>query len=118
MNAPTVADWRTLGAFRGCDAHERQHGISYQAVMESTGPNAAIAALGAAEKAGMRCKYDEWDDHPDAHRDCYAVLDICDQDGDIVADRCIPTREVFDWWIKTVELRVNSTECPAREDER
>lgn len=106
---PTVADWRSLGAFRGCDAHQRQHGISFEAVMESAGPGAVAAALEAADRAGMRCTLDDWDDSD--HRHCYAVLDICDAEGDIVADRCIPTREVFDWWVALVELRVNASDC-------
>lgn len=42
---------------------------------------------------------------------CYAVLDLYDEDGSIVADFCIPTRRRFQWWYRKVGWRV---ETPSR----
>lgn len=37
---------------------------------------------------------------------CYAVLDLYDDDGAIIADRCIPTARGFRWWYRKVGWRV------------
>lgn len=107
-------DWYTLGAFRGCDAHDREHGINYAATMETYGPASVLAALTAADREGMFCSLSVWDDEPDPpdHRHCFATLDIRNADGDIVEDRCIPVRDVFDWWVGAVELRADMSDCP------
>lgn len=38
--------------------------------------------------------------------DCYAVLDLYDDNGCIIADACIPTRRAFGWWYRKVGWRV------------
>lgn len=38
--------------------------------------------------------------------DCYAVLDLYDDDITIIADACIPTRRAFQWWYRKVGWRV------------
>lgn len=98
--------WHTLGAFRGCDAHWSEHGINYTAVTEAHGPDAVAAMIAAGDRAGMLC--------PPGPHDCpgYAALDIRGADGEIIDDRCIPTREAFDWWVRAVELRVDMSDCP------
>lgn len=105
-----MAEAHTLGAFRGCDAHGREHGINYEAVMEWTGLAAVDQVLQVAEREGIWCALRDDDDYD--HRGCYAVLDVCDDIGDIIDDRCIPTPEAFAWWVRTVELRCNSSDCP------
>jgi hypothetical protein len=102
----------TLGAFRGCDAHDRHHGISYTAITEASGPDVVAAMIAAGDRAAMLCPVDrETVRHP-GHGECYAVLDIRNYDGDVVNDRCIPTREAFDWWERAIELRCESSDCP------
>lgn len=103
----------TLGAFRGCDAHDREHGINYAAVMEWTGPAAIERILQVAEREGIWCALRDDDGY--SHQHCYATLDIRSEDGDILADQCIPTREAFDWWVRAVELRADMSDCPADE---
>lgn len=99
-----------LGAFRGCDAHARHHGIRYVAVMEWTGADAVEAAL----RGGVRARTL----HP-ATRDCgpdhYAVLDGLDEEGDNIATWCIPDRAAWEWWVRAVELRAVSSGCPVEE---
>lgn len=99
----------SFSAFRGCDAHSHEHGISYAAVMEWDGPDAVERILRAADDAGMWCALLDEDD---THQHCYATLDLRDADGDIVGDRCITTRAAFDWWVRAVELRVDMSDCP------
>lgn len=102
-----------LGAFRGCDAHDREHGINYVAVTETHGPDAVAAMIGAGDRAGTLCP--SGPQH--TGRECYAALDIRNRDGDIIGDRCIPTRDAFTWWVRAVELRVNMADCPVDEPE-
>ncbi|HEY9418137.1 MAG TPA: hypothetical protein VIQ30_25535 [Pseudonocardia sp.] len=105
----------TLGAFRGCDAHEREHGINYAAVMEWTGPAAVDRILRAAEDEGIWCALRDDDDYD--HQHCYATLDVRSEDGDILDDLCIPTGEAFAWWTRAVELRADMADCPVDEPE-
>lgn len=110
MSVNDISHWYTLGAFRGCDAHDREHGINYAAVMEWTGPAAVDQVLQVAEREGIWCGLREDDDY--RHEHCYATLNYRDADGDIIGDQCIPTREAFDWWVRAVELRCDSSDCP------
>lgn len=41
-----------------------------------------------------------------ADDDCYAVLDLYDDDGSIIADFAIPTARAFRWWYRKVGWRV------------
>ena len=43
--------------------------------------------------------------------DCYAVLDILDDNDDIVQDFCIPTSRAFGWWYRKLRLRVVDVEA-------
>lgn len=45
----------------------------------------------------------------------YAVLDVLDDVGDIVADYEIPTARAFKWWYRTMGWRVEATDGDARE---
>lgn len=112
MTALDTSCWHSVGAFRGCDAHDRHCGISYTAVTEAHGPDVVAAILAAAaDRAGTLCPPIAPDGHRE-HDDCYATLDIRDEDGLILSDRCIPTCEAFTWWVRAVELRVDSSDCP------
>lgn len=105
--------WYTLGAFRGCDAHDHEHGINYSAVMEAAGPGAVLAAIRAGDATGMLTPVG----HDRVTCTCYAVLDMLGDDGDVLADRCIPTPEAFAWWVQAVELRATSSDCHVDEPE-
>lgn len=110
----------SLGAFRGCDAHEQHHGINYTAVTEAHGPDAVAAMIAAGERAGTLCPDAPWMALAEQHAagrisgqvECYATLDIRNEDGDIIGDRCIPTRVALAWWVHAVELRVDMSDCP------
>lgn len=106
---PDTARWHSLGAFRGCDAHAQDHGINYAAVTEAHGPDIVAAMIAAGERAGMLCPASTT---PGDSCPWYATLDVRGENGDILADRCIPTREAFDWWVRAVELRCDMSDCP------
>lgn len=38
--------------------------------------------------------------------DCYAVLDVLDEAGDIIQDFCITTAQAFRWFYRKLNLRV------------
>lgn len=38
--------------------------------------------------------------------DCYAVLDILNDNDDVIQDFCIPTNRAFGWWYRKLHLRV------------
>ncbi len=40
--------------------------------------------------------------------DCYAVLDVLDEDGEIVQDYCITTARAFRWFRRKLDWRVES----------
>lgn len=107
----TRARWFALGAFRGCDAHAGEHGINYTAVTEAYGPAAVDAMIAAGDAAGALCPTSRRHDTAG----CYAVLDIRAEDGDVLTDRCVPTREAFAWWVRAVELRADMADCPVDE---
>lgn len=100
----------TLGAFRGCECSGRHLGINYAAVMEWTGPGAITKILDAAERKGTICAVGQ-----DCPADRFAVLDLLDKQGDVVADRCIPDRAAWQWWVRAIELRATSSDCPTCE---
>lgn len=108
--------WYALGAFRGCTAHRAEHGINYNAVTEAHGPGAVQAMIAAGDRAGQLCPATGYHGNGEADngtgRDCYAVLDVLDVGGDLIADRCIPTRDAFGWWVRAIELRVAGSDCP------
>ena len=43
--------------------------------------------------------------------DCYAVLDILNDDEDVIQDFCIPTNSAFGWWYRKLHLRVVDVEA-------
>jgi hypothetical protein len=43
--------------------------------------------------------------------DCYAVLDILDDNEDVIQDFCIPTNRAFGWWYRKLHLRVVDVEA-------
>lgn len=101
MSAP-----QTLGAFRGCECSDGHLGINYAAIMEWTGPAAVARILDVAERAGMVRS---------GPHDCgghFAVLDLLDEQGDVVGDRCIPDRDAWEWWVHAAELRATMSDCP------
>ena len=113
--ATPEASWHNLGAFRGC---KHGHGIAYVARMEISGPAAVSATLDAGARTGMLCPGPKPGDLH--HRDCYAAIDILAWDRrsgmtEHVSERCIPTVEAFTWWMQAIELRANSSDCPACE---
>lgn len=38
--------------------------------------------------------------------ECYAVLDILNDDEEVVQDFCIPTSRAFGWWYRKLHLRM------------
>ena len=38
--------------------------------------------------------------------DCYAVLDVLDEDGDIIQNFCIRSAQAFRWFYRMLKLRV------------
>lgn len=38
--------------------------------------------------------------------DCYAVLDVLDEPGDVIQDFCIRTAQAFRWFYRKLDLRV------------
>lgn len=94
----------TLGAFRAC---EHGLGIRYELAMDgkisATGVDVAVRA---AKRAGAL-----HDAYGPTHAACYAVLDLLDARGDIVADYCIPTREAWEWWQRGAILRPAAADC-------
>lgn len=131
MSASALADVLArsvaLGAYRGCDAHEGHHGMTYRAVMEWTGPAAIVAVVKAAATAGAIHGPASPDEAVNAEgaravsgctiREHCGALDLLDAEDDIVGDWCIPTREAWDWWVRAVELRATSSDCPVDEPE-
>lgn len=43
--------------------------------------------------------------------DCYAVLDILNENEDVIQDFCIPTDRAFRWWYRKLHLRVVDVEA-------
>jgi hypothetical protein len=44
--------------------------------------------------------------------DCYAVLDVLDEDGDNIQDFCITTAQAFQWFYRKLHLRAVREDDP------
>jgi hypothetical protein len=101
--ADVPAAAHALGAFRQC---EHGQSVLYAAVTEAHGQAFVAAVLQAGARAGAVCALLD-----PGHPKCLAVLDLLDESGDVIGDRCIPTDEAFAWWRRAVELRATSSDC-------
>jgi hypothetical protein len=99
----------TVSAFRMCTEHPRRHcpchtyGVSYTAMLETSGAGAVAALVAAAHEGGHLA---------DRLTDSVGVLDILTADGDLLADHFIPSEESWQWWVTAAGLRVADVDCP------
>ena len=113
----TPAAATSISAFRYCGCASRR-GLTYSAVMEWSGPDAVSVVLTASRGVeGVLCPVPVDKPHPLGSwcEEHVGVLDLRDQNGVIVDDRCIPTWAAWNWWVGAVELRPapDPADCPS-----